>query len=300
VKIVIPKKDIGAVPSAKVFDPGIIDGAIAELKKMRQLNITALARLRDFNPDNYLSFVSAPYIITYFDGNTVVKPKDFRLAGVTREEVTGYGGGTIRYWSLEELATKCREGVGKIIKVKGQDERITPCEALKIIREEITFRTAERDLLIERLKKVNRNLDVQLARVTTLKTEISKISTTGDNLILIDAFLRGWCFKPGSTTLGTQLTQWYNRREIVWKNILRSDQDFNKRLGHKSNDRYKAGTVIAGIFQSEDVFFAVSERGDSYIVTPYKMLSGNFSQVVDRDNSIVQFVSENNFRLTKL
>ena len=134
-------------------------------------------------------------------------------------------------------------------------------------------------------------IDIILA-TSDIRKELETLSDHKRSLLerdnqdfIIDAFLRGWPFDTESIELNKRLDVWYEtRRKVVWDYIL--DQIPNAQVQSK----------LAGIFHSDDVYFQISSSSDNYIVVPYKIIGGNFVQVIDKKVGICQFYTSSNFR----
>ena len=104
---------------------------------------------------------------------------------------------------------------------------------------------------------------------------------------IIDAFLRGWAFNTNDTLLNTQLDNWYTKnRKLVWDNIL--DKIPNSRINNN----------LGGIFHSDDVFFQIESKVNTFKITPYKVVGGEFIQVIDKQIGISYLQSPFNYRLS--
>lgn len=106
-----------------------------------------------------------------------------------------------------------------------------------------------------------------------------------DNFLYIDAFLRGWPFSTESDETNKKLDKWYEEfRPKVWGQIL-------EKIPNSSKDK-----LMAGVFHSDDVFFDVKQKGNNFLITPYKVIGGNFVQVIDKNSGICVFYTVFNFR----
>lgn len=56
---------------------------------------------------------------------------------------------------------------------------------------------------------------------------------------------------------------------------------------------------MGGIFHSDDVFFQIESEENNFVITPYKVVGGEFIQIVDKQIGISYIQSPFNFRLTQ-
>lgn len=150
--------------------------------------------------------------------------------------------------------------------------------------------------LIKRIKAANVKLKKEGDATAQLLNSL-KVSESGhDDALTVDAFLRGWTINSNDSIANKKLYAWYqSKRPVVWKYIL----SFYPELATVRNPSLDMKTpLLAGIFQSENVFFHVLRRDNHYIVTPYQMLGGEFAELVDKRIPIPVFYTLNNFRTT--
>jgi len=132
----------------------------------------------------------------------------------------------------------------------------------------------------EQLGKVDlaqQSLKKEKVRILHMLAEIKKRDYSDH---IIDAMLRGWPFSTEDSVLNKKLDEWYDsKRPLVWEHI------FSMRPDLRVKDR------LGGIFHSDDVFFQVDEKGDSYEITPIKITGGTFVQVIDKQTDLVWIYS---------
>jgi hypothetical protein len=145
-----------------------------------------------------------------------------------------------------------------------------------------SFEVRKKSSLAELQKQIKFNNSI-IQRLSTFKTSI--LNTQKDNHIIIDAFLRGWAFNTGDEKTNERLDKWYDDyRPKIWAKI------FEKYPNAKVDDK------MAGIFHSDDVFFDVKLKGNIFKITPYKVIGGEFVQVIDKNVGISTFYTSFNFR----
>ena len=75
-----------------------------------------------------------------------------------------------------------------------------------------------------------------------------------------------------------------NYRKPVWEFIL--NQFPNAKLDSK----------MGGIFHADDVYFQVRSKNNNLIITPYKVVGGNFIQVINKEIGLSYLQTPYNFR----
>ena len=80
-----------------------------------------------------------------------------------------------------------------------------------------------------------------------------------------------------------------NRYKIIKKNTRSIYAALNSGIKNSTGD-------VIGILHSDDVFFKVTSSGDEYEITPYKILGGEFVQILDKNVGITQYCTPFNFR----
>lgn len=184
---------------------------------------------------------------------------------------------------------------------KGDTIDITLEEALQTIH---TFKdTSHQNILIdwkdnwlENTMQFEENkreiIDEILSETKIIKDElrdhislIQDIMKQDDQDLIVDAFLRGWIFDMDDDDLNTELDDWYkNYRKSVWDYIF------------KKIPKAKVEGKLGGIFHADDVYFQVRPTKDTFIITPYKVVGGDFLQIIDKEMGISYLQSPFNFR----
>lgn len=134
----------------------------------------------------------------------------------------------------------------------------------------------------DKVQAANIDLQASLTKIKQLQVNLKN----GDNQdYLIDAFLRGWVFDAGDEHLNRQLDNWYrDYRQLVWNYILENIP--NAEIENK----------IGGVFYADDVFFQVEAKQNTFLITPYKVVGGEFVQVIDKLKGISHLHSPFNYR----
>lgn len=142
--------------------------------------------------------------------------------------------------------------------------------------------TERKYAMVQKIEKDTKGLSEFRQQIRQRKTELTNRKFDGH---VIDAFLRGWVFGTGSDELDEQLDSWYaTRRTQVWQSIMGSYPDL------------QVAGKLAGIFEVDDVFFAVQNQGQTIRITPYKLTGGEFLQVIDKAKDVSYAVSPFNYR----
>lgn len=300
VSFTVPKSQIGKIPGVRAFDINLFDAALREINEALATNTRAIAKASTYNPTNHVGFKTGRYLVSYFwkgrirtDSLLLIDPSkvlEIFEAGTHRH---------IRYYSLTELQRQCDMGVQYLTEKTELTSPISPCEEVEFAQSLIRRLNNRRNVLIRSIEKANLFLENEKNKILQFKTQFSQKLSAGDSLINVDAFLRGWCFPARSAAANQQLAAWYRKREAVWQSVMTRYPAYKKRLPLVKEVNLPA-QQIAGVFQAEDVFFFIRDGGTQYVVTPYKMISGKFIQVVDKTNGLSQFFTENNYRLLKL
>ncbi len=137
-------------------------------------------------------------------------------------------------------------------------------------------------LFKESYDKLHDKLSKELANIAEYREKIQKIKEK--DIFLIDAFLRGWAFSTSNEVFNSKLDNWYDtKRAEVWQMIL-------------SKIPQAKTSQLGGIFHSDDVFFKVVSNNDEYEITPYKIIGGDFIQVLNKKIGITQYFTQFNFR----
>ncbi len=137
-------------------------------------------------------------------------------------------------------------------------------------------------------------IDVVTKESNEIKTFLEIIENRKKDLLnrdnqdyILDAFLRGWAFNTNDTLLNTQLDTWYvNNRKPVWDYILKKVP--NSRINNN----------LGGIFHTDDVFFQIESKENVFKITPYKVVGGEFIQIIDKQIGISYLQSPFNYRLS--
>lgn len=156
---------------------------------------------------------------------------------------------------------------------------------IKQAQEDMKKFRKQRKVLREKVNNGNLELKKRLKEINKRRAELRNRDNQD---YIIDAFLRGWVFETSNISMNDKLDKWYaNYRKSVWNYLL--DQVPNSR----------AGDLLGGIFHSDDVFFQVNTSGNNFIITPYKVVGGEFIQVIDKELGISYLQSPFNFRFNK-
>jgi hypothetical protein len=301
-KFEIPKKQIGAIPDIKKLKINLIRQAVREADIAIKINKTAIDKLNAYNP--VITAAHPDHKIYPIIVSTGLRQDTLRdLVQIdTNKVVEEYevkSRRTTRFYTLTELRRFCEAGQ-TVITLKTIDKKpIYTCAAVANDEATIKKMISKKQSLLSRLTRINNSLKQDRDKLSELLTKFTEVQSAEDTLIAVDAFLRGWPFEAANPVVNAQLEKWYAKRGIVWASVLEQYPAYKSRLATKKKVTDDAN-AIAGIFHYDDVFFSVKDGGDKYMVTPYKLLSGEFIQVLDRNSPICQFVTTNNFRLIKL
>ncbi len=150
----------------------------------------------------------------------------------------------------------------------------------------------ERDLI----RMINSLQDDKVYILSYLNSTLSE-DEEHEQQVVIDAFLRGWNFQINDSVTNRSFRLWYKERPAVWKQILSQYPQFMP----ASNALYRNDDkdYIAGIFQSERVFFDVRKEGANFTITPFFLLGNSFLQVTDHYIDTPLFYSLSEFKSLK-
>lgn len=291
IKISVPKELFGGIPTELVF--ASYSKSITDMENYLNEKINSnkneINRIKKFkNSDEIIPI----WDITYFelDGVGIVEKKEILfgyspppegLSYVTKDQFGNIVSErpitfkeALRYLNNPEIVRNTSPILIRQLrewKVKAEEERSS-------------FEQRKKDLS-QKIKLENDNLNKFLV---TIKNRKKELLNRDNNDYIIDAFLRGWVFETGSEKLNKDLDKWYSeRRSIIWNYIL--DSVPNSRINGK----------LAGVFHSDDVFFQIESKANSFDITPYKVVGGEFIQVIDKSIGISYIQTPFNFRLTQ-
>jgi hypothetical protein len=149
--------------------------------------------------------------------------------------------------------------------------------------------------LINNIRETNNRMNAEKNILNSYARQLVQENATDNYRLLIDGFLRGWTFNTYNDLMNKQLDDWYNiKRKQTWKMILKDTNFISNSKVAITGDTDSEN--MAGIFDSENVFFRVKPEGDYYVITPYQVLGGNFFQVIRKKSPYAQFYTLNNFR----
>lgn len=153
----------------------------------------------------------------------------------------------------------------------------------KIAAEDIKSFQSRKQAILSKIKQANQTIKDYLVIVKHRREELNQRDNQD---YIIDAYLRGWVFGTGDAEMDKRLDIWYEGRNTVWQQLM------------KQYPKAKVDGKLAGIFQSDDVFFKVLSGSNNFIITPYKVVGGEFIQVIDKQMNISYLQSPFNYRLT--
>lgn len=279
IQIKIPKSKFGNIPTELVYasyEKTLSDGEEGLNHKLQE-NQIALATTRNYSdPHN-----SETKIISYWtvEGDYVINK---------REDLRGHRPPPDGYY-LERNGFRTPLSFKQALKYLNDPSVMVTYEArrslefwIKQSREDMKeFREKRKDLT-EKINNGNIELKKLLKKIDQRRAKLRN----RDNLdYIIDAFLRGWVFETGDISMNRQLDNWYAAyRKSVWNYIL------NQIPNSRANDK------LGGIFHSDDVFFQVNSDKNDFTITPYKVVGGEFLQVIDKELGISYLQSPFNFR----
>lgn len=165
---------------------------------------------------------------------------------------------------------------------------------VKLYQQSFAGKKAELKTAILQLNKL---LSKEYIYLDSCSGVIGHLTDRDDQGKNVDAFLRGWPFNSYDDNLNKALNTWYERRKIVWGELLRDRKEYQQVIDPFYMQNHT--TSLAGIFQSENVFFKVQSAGDDYIIIPYQMIGNPFVQIVDRELALPQLFTLHNFRISK-
>lgn len=98
--------------------------------------------------------------------------------------------------------------------------------------------------------------------------------------IMVDAFLRGWPVTTSDPDLDDKLDAIYvAERQQIWIELMQQHPNAN------------IEGDMAGVFQSENVFFQVSQAGSKYVMVPFQVLGGPISRITHPSRDLVRYFS---------
>lgn len=282
IQIKVPKSKFGNIPTELVYasyEKTLSDGE-EELNNRLQDNQIALTAIRNYSdPHN-----SETKTISYWtvEGDYIVNKQ---------EDLRGHRPPPDGYY-LERNGLRTPLSFKQALRYLNDPYVIVVPEArrslefwIKQSREDMKEFHQKRKTLTGKVNNGNIELKRLLKKIDERRV---KLRNRDNQDYIVDAFLRGWVFETGDASMNSQLDNWYaNYRKSAWNYIL------NQIPNSKVNDK------LGGIFHSDDVFFQVNSAKNDFIITPYKVVGGEFLQVIDKELGISYLQSPFNFRFNK-
>ena len=293
----IPDQMIGELP-AQNFQRSVITDLnrnIALYKKMQTFNQNAISRILASTNSH------KAYNFSYYEYNEIGEieklsndlggfpkpPDDFKMTTMQNNKVVG-----TRPVTYEEAVSILQNPNG--VQIDYNTRKLLEFYIDEVRQFSLAF-SRNKNELVKNIKSANLKLKRESDAAAKLLASINNLpAKSNDNSLAMDAFLRGWTFNSNDTLMNRKLYNWYAvKRPMIWKYILSAYPG----LTNVENPLYDPKTpLLAGVFQSENVFFHVQNRDGYYIVTPYQMLGGDFAEVVDKNIPVPLFYTLNNFR----
>ena len=287
IQIRVPKSKFGGIPTELVYaayEEALSEGE-DELNENLRNNQIALNEIRNYsNPYN-----TDIEIISYWtvEGDYIIN---------RQEELRGHRPPPDGYYLVEPDGARRPLTFKQAIPYLNDPNTIVYPTARR--RLEHWIKQAEEDMkdfhrqrksLREKINDGNKKIEKLIAKIDDRR---AKLRNRDNQDYIIDAFLRGWVFEAGSDEMNRKLDNWYaTYRQTVWNYMLDqvSTSNVNARVLGK----------LGGVFHSDDVFFQVNSEGNNFIITPYKVVGGEFIQVIDKEIGISYIQSPFNFRFEK-
>lgn len=282
IKIRIPESYFGELPTKAALSAAskILDDAYGEINRIKKQNDKTLKELslKSTSNRNYdaWSVEAKRYVLRrYRISGYPEAPTGFKVREI--DALTGLVVST-RDISAEEAKNMLNKVDRVDPSVKQElEEWVRRCD-----NHEVTV-NKEKDRIRTVINDTSRELKKEFAQLDSLREKIRKRNEDGGSFV--DAFLRGWPVSTSNLGMNDRIRKWYREnRSYIWGQIL----------DHIPNSR--VNILLAGVFHADDVFFKVTKKSNYYEITPYKVIGGEFIQVINKKIGISQYFTPYNFR----